>query len=48
MNLANGNSYGSSAASLGTSVKDGGEGCKPAGNSWLFAVGGIQRTGNAV
>lgn len=46
MNPGDGSLFGSSAASLGTSVKDGGEGCKPAGNTWLFSVPPVQRTGN--
>lgn len=46
MNLST-SSFGSSAASVSTSVRDGGEGSNVSGNSWLFSVGGIQRTGNS-
>jgi len=41
---SNGNSFGSSAAS----VSDGSEGGERPGNSWLFWVPGIQKLGNAL
>jgi hypothetical protein len=46
MNLANGNSLGSSAASISTSIRDGGEGVCVPGNSWLFSAQAIQRSCN--
>jgi hypothetical protein len=48
MNFANGNSLGSSAASISISIRDGGEGGSVPGSSWLFRVSGIQRMGNAL
>jgi hypothetical protein len=48
MNFNGSDVFGSSAASISTSLRDGGEGTTVPGNSWLLRVGGIQRMGNPV